>query len=322
MKLQRGVFLDYGTVDNGDLDRARLEATLPDWTWHDNTAPRELADRLAGMQVAISNKVPLDRGTLAAATELRLVALAATGTDTVDLAAAAEHGITVCNSRDYATASVAQHTITLILNLLTHQPGYARRVREGAWTEAGFFSMHDRTIREAAALTLGIIGHGVLGEAVAQAARCLGMKVVIAERKGQAPRAGREPFWDVVESADVISLHCPLNEHTRGLVDEEFLARMKQDALLVNTARGAIVDEAALAAALRAGRIGGAGLDVLSQEPPPPDHPLLAPDIPNVLLTPHNAWASRRSRQAVLDQLADLVEAFKAGEPEHVVAGP
>lgn len=322
MKLQHGVFLDYGTVDNGDLDRGRLEAALPDWAWHDNTAPAELAGRLAGMQVAISNKVPLDRDTLAAAADLKLVALAATGTDKVDLAAAAEHGITVCNSRDYATASVAQHAITLILNLLTHQPGYARRVREGAWTETGFFSMHDRTIREAAGLTLGIIGHGVLGEAVAAAACCLGMNVVIAERKGREPRTGRAAFWDVVETADVISLHCPLNDQTRGLVDTEFLARMKPDALLINTARGAIIDEPALAAALRRGRIGGAGLDVLCEEPPPPDHPLLHPDLPNLLVTPHNAWASRRSRQAVLDQLAELVEAFEAGEPKHVVAGP
>ena len=319
MSVGRGVFLDYATVDNGDLDRQALAGTLEHWRWFDNVSPDALDEALDGVRVAVSNKVPLGEAEFAAHPRLGLVALAATGTDKIDLEAARRHGVTVCNSRDYATESVAQHAITLALNLLTGQPFYMRRVAAGAWTDTAFFSMHDRPIREARGLNFGVVGYGVLGRATADKARALGMHVLVAERPGRAPREGRLPFDEVVSRADVLSFHCPLNDETRGMVRRELLAAMKPDAVLVNTSRGGIVDEPALATALRGGVIAGAALDVLSKEPPPADHPLLQGDVPNLLVTPHNAWASRSARQAVLDQLAEIIAAWCNGEPINTV---
>jgi len=320
MELQRGVFLDTGSVDSGDLDRGKLERSLPEWAWHDYTEPAETAARVADADVVISNKCVLDRRALSGAVALKLVAVAATGTNNVDLEAAGEFGIAVCNARDYATSAVAQHTITMVLNLLTSMPAYRDRVRAGDWSRARQFCLADLPIREAAGLNLGIVGYGVIGRAVAELARSLGMNVLIAERKaarsGKAkPRGDHLSFEDVVEHADVISIHCPLTEETEGLFDRATMQRMKRSAFLVNTARGGIVVEEDLASCLRDGIIAGAGIDVLTVEPPPADHPLLAPDIPNLLLTPHNAWASRTARQALLDQLAAVIRAFERGRP-------
>jgi len=315
MPLTRGVFLDLGSVDSGDLDRKRLAGTLEQWTWHDFTEPGECAGRIARAHVVVSNKCMLDRDSLGAAPELKLIAVAATGANNVDLDAAREFGIAVCNSRDYATRSVAQHVMTLMLNLLTHQPRYAERVRQGDWSKGRQFSLHDLPIREAAGLNFGIVGFGVLGRGVAQAARALGMNVLVAERKGRKPRPDHLPFEDVVAHSDVLSIHCPLNDDTRGLFDRATLQRMKRTAILINTARGGIVDEMDLASSLRDGIIAGAGVDVLEEEPPPRDHPFLKGDIPNLIVTPHNAWASRAARQALLDQLATTIRAFERGQP-------
>jgi glycerate dehydrogenase len=316
----RGVFLDLASVDNGDLDRSSLTACLPRWDWHAFTPAAEVAARIRGAEIVISNKVPLDRRALVAAGTLRLVAVAATGTNNVDLDAARDLSITVCNIRDYCNEAVAQHTITLLLNLLTGQPWYWNRVRRGEWSEARHFALHDRPIREARGLVLGLIGYGSLGQAVAGKARALGMQVLAAERKGRPPRPGRLPFEEVLRQADVVSVHCPLSDETRNLLGREQLRSMKPTALLINTARGGIIDEQALADSLRSGEIAGAGVDTLSVEPPPPGHPLLAADVPNLLLTPHNAWASRPARQAALDQLAAVIEAFLAGAPINVVS--
>jgi glycerate dehydrogenase len=315
MDLKLGVFLDLATVDGGDLRLAALDRALPAWHTHPATAPDEVAVRIADADVVITNKVPLTRALLAGASKLQLVAVAATGADIIDLAAAKERGIVVCNVRNYCADSVAQHVLTLMLNLATGQPFYSQRVREGDWSRSGNFSLHDREIREISRLSLGIIGFGNLGKAVARLAKSVGMNVLVGERRGREPRPNRLSFKHLVANADLISLHCPLTDETRHMFDAPVFRAMKDDALLINTARGAIVNEAELADALRRGDIGGAGIDVLSVEPPPSDHPLLADDIPNLILTPHNAWASRRARQACVDQLADIIRSFRRGQP-------
>jgi len=313
MDLNTGVFLDLETVDSGDLDRSRLQASVKHWRWFEFSEPEEIPSRIAAADVVVSNKCVVDRNAMDQAPRLKLIALAATGSNNVDLNAASEHGITVCNIRDYATEAVAQHTIALMLNLLTGQPWYWQRVREGAWCHARQFCLNDKPIREARGLTFGVIGYGVLGRAAGRLAQALGMQLMVAERRGDPPREGRAAFEEVIARADVISVHCPLTAETRGLIDRKVLSSMKQDTLLINTARGGIVDEQDLADALRAGTIAGAAVDTLSQEPPPADHLLLAPDIPNLLVTPHNAWASRTARQAALDQLAEVICRFAAG---------
>ena len=312
--LRKGVFLDLETVDNGDLDLGRLSSCLEDWDWHAFSEPQQIAGRIRTADVAISNKCVLDRAAMESAGNLQLIALAATGTNNVDLEAASALGITVCNIRDYATNSVAQHAITLMLNLLTAQPWYWQSVRQGAWSNSRQFCLNDRPIRELRDLNFGVIGNGVLGRATAKLAEAMGMNVLIAEHKGRAVREGRVSFDEFIQKTDVLSIHCPLTEETRGLIDREVLQAMKPGALLINTARGDIINERDLAHCLREGFIAGAGLDVLSEEPPPSGHPLLANDIPNLIVTPHNAWASRTARQAAVDQLAELIRAFAAGE--------
>ena len=320
IRIETGVFLDLETVDNGDLDRHKLAASLRQWDWHEFSEPQQIARRIRDADVVVSNKCVIDRAAMQSARNLKLIALAATGTNNVDLEAAAARGITVCNIRDYATDAVAQHAITLMLNLLTAQPWYWQSVRRGDWSNSRQFCLNNRPIRQARELTFGVIGYGVLGRATARLAAALGMHVQLAERRGRTPREGRARFEDVVRQADVLSIHCPLNEETYGLFDLQLLQSMKKDAILINTARGAIINEQDLADGLRAGLIAGAGLDTLSVEPPPAGHPLLAPDIPNLMVTPHNAWASRTARQVALDQLADVINAYAHGSPVNQVS--
>ncbi len=254
-----------------------------------------------------------DRAAIAASPRLRLIALTATGVDNVDMAAAREAGIAVCNLRDYCTPSVVQHVFAMLLALTHRLSDYQALVRAGRWQQAGQFSVFDHPIRELAGRAMGIVGYGALGRAVARVAESFGMQVLLANRPGTAPADGRHDLDAMLPRLDVLSLHCPLTEATRGLVSRERLVRMKPDAVLINTARGALVDAAALAAALKAGRLGGAGIDVLEREPPPADHPLLDPAIPNLIVTPHVAWAAREARQRCLDELALNVESFLAG---------
>jgi glycerate dehydrogenase len=312
--VQNGVFLDVGSVDGGDLDRARLRTSLSGWTWHEFTEPAETAKRIREADVIVSNKCMLDANALAGARQLKLIVVAATGTNNVDLYAAEQMGITVCNTRDYATNSLVQHVITMMLNLLTGQPFYRQRVSAGDWSRARQFSLFDRPIREATGLNLGVFGYGVLGKAVAEKARSMGMGILASERRGATPRPGRLDFRQVVAHADVLSLHCPLTADTRNLFDRQVMYAMKPGAILINTARGGLVNEQDLADCLREGVVGGAGVDTLTQEPPPPDHPLLANDIPNLIVTPHNAWASKTARQALLDQVAVTIKGFQRGE--------
>lgn len=318
MRRPRAVFLDAATLDRGDIDWSPLEA-VADCERYRTTAPGEVPGRIAGAQVVITNKVVLDAATLARAPELGLVCVAATGTNNVDLQAARGAGIPVCNVRDYGTPSVAQHVFALILALSTRLLDYDRAVRNGAWRGAENFCLLDFPIAELAGKRLGIVGYGVLGSAVARLGEAFGMELLIAQRPGGEPRPGRLPLQALLPEVDVLSLHCPLTEQTRGLIGARELAAMKPSALLINTARGGLVDEQALADALRRGVIAGAGFDVLSTEPPREGNPLLAPDIPNLIVTPHIAWASRESRQRLLAQVAENIRGWSEGRPRHVV---
>ena len=309
----RAVFLDFGTVSNGDLDTGALERALPGIVLHERTVAAEVRQRIVGFGVVLTNKSVLDRAAIAGNPGLKLIALTATGTDNVDLAAARERGVAVCNLRDYCTPSVVQHVFAMLLALTHRIADYQALVHAGRWQEAGQFSVFDYPFRELAGRRLGIVGFGTLGRAVAQAAAAFGMKVSVANRPGGEPAAGRQHLDEMLPDLDVLSLHCPLTDATRGLIGRERLARVQRDAVLINTARGALVDTAALADALRRGALGGAGIDVLECEPPPADHPLLDPSIPNLIVTPHVAWAARESRQRCLDELALNVESFQAG---------
>ncbi len=315
----RAVFLDFGTVSNGDLDTASLERVVPGVVLHQQTSNAQVGERVAGFEVVFVNKAVIDRATIAANPQLRLIALTATGVDNVDIAAARESAIAVCNLVDYCTQSVVQHVFAMLLALTHRLHNYDSLVRAGGWERAGQFSVFPYAIRELDGRVFAIVGHGTLGRAVARTAAAFGMQVEVADRPGGPRLDGRVDLDELLPRADVLSLHCPLTDATRGLIGAARLARMKPDAVLINTARGALVDAAALAAALRAGRLGGAGIDVLEREPPGPGHPLLAPDIPNLILTPHVAWAAREARQRCLDELAQNVMAFREGRQRNRV---
>ena len=309
------VFLDYDTVScNGDLNPAALLAAAPKLTLRPHTTQEAVAEAIQGATVVLLNKLQLYRAAMQRTPELKLVALAATGTNNVDLVAARELGIAVCNLRDYCTASVVQHVLGVIL-LLTHKlREYDRLVRSGAWQRGEHFCLLDYPIRELLGRRLGIVGYGALGKGVAHAAHhALGMEILVANRPGVARVAGRVDLQEMLPQVDVLSLHCPLTPETRGMIGAAQLHAMRDDALLVNTARGGLVDSAALAAALRAGTIGGAAIDVLPQEPPAQGNPLLDPDLPNLIVTPHIAWAARDSRQRCLDEMAANVADFLRG---------
>jgi len=309
----RAVFLDFGTVSNGDLDPGPLERAVPGIVLHEQTPQGDVCARIAGCEAVFANKSVFDRATIAANPQLKLIALTATGVDNVDLAAAREAGIAVCNLRDYCTSSVAQHVFAMLLALTHRLADYHALVATGRWQQAGQFSVFPYPIRELQGRVFGIVGYGTLGKAVAGLARAFGMQVAIANRPGGPAVDGRRDLDELLPGLDVLSLHCPLTDATRGLVNRERLARMKPDAVLINTARGALVDTNALADALRAGRLGGAGIDVFEREPPPAGHVLLDPSIPNLIFTPHVAWAAREARQHCIDELAMNVESFRSG---------
>lgn len=315
-----GVFLDRDSLDCGDLDFNGIDRILPDLRYYPATAPDQVAARIAEAGVVISNKVMLDAAALHHAPRLRLICIAATGLNNVDLAAATSRGVTVCNCRGYGTAAVVQHVFALLLALVTRLSDYRQAVRDGRWRQASQFCLLDFPIRELAGKTLGIVGHGELGRGVARVAEAFGMRVLIAQRPGAVEEEeGRVPLPILLPQVDVLSLHCPLTPETRGLIGAWELALMRRDAILINTARGGLVDEALLADALRQGALGGAGVDVLSLEPPVAGNPLLVPDIPNLIVTPHCAWGSRESRQRLVGQLAENIAGFLNGAPVRVV---
>jgi glycerate dehydrogenase len=319
-KLMRGVFLDLRSVHNGDLDLTPLKNSLHEWNLFDHTPEHQVLKRIGEANVVVSNKAALDATTIHQAPRLELICVAATGFNNVDLEAAAERGIIVCNVTNYATASVVQHVFALILSLATRLPEYRRAVQQGRWEQSPQFCLLDFPIAELAGKNLGVIGYGTLGRAVSQTARAFGMQVLVAAHKGQVPGPDRYAFDEVLKKADVLTLHCPLTVDTQALIGVGELRLMKTGAFLINAARGGIVDEAALADALRQGEIAGAGIDVLTNEPPSKGNPLLAPDIPHLLLTPHIAWASRESRQRLLEEVARNIAAYQQGQPRNVVS--
>ena len=315
-----GVFLDTDTVDRGDLDMSAIERLDNiEWSFHGVTQSAQVSDRIAGCEIVVCNKVVFDRAILNQADRLQLLVVAATGTNNVDLDAAREKNVTVCNARGYSTPAVVQHVYALILALTTRLPQYINAVRDGAWQKHPHFCFFDFPIRELRGGTLGIIGYGALGKGVADIAPAFGLQVEICQRPGGPANPGRIPLADLLPRVDILSLHCPLTDQTKGLIGSKELKSMKKDAILINTARGGIIDEAALAEALRNGNLGGAGIDVLSEEPPKHGNVLLAEDIPNLIVTPHTAWASRESRQRAVDIVADNIHNFLQGTPQNVV---
>jgi glycerate dehydrogenase len=311
------VFLDFDTVSNGDLDTAGLHAAVDELILygageHDSDESK-VAERIHGADAVLLNKVKLTRELLLGAPRLRLVALAGTGTNHIDLAAALERGIAVCNVRAYCTASVVQQVWGLILNLTQHIAEYSRLTQDGSWAGQAADPVLRHSIRELQGRTFGVVGWGELGRGAARIAEAFGMRVVIANRPGEPPDPKRMNLDELLATADIVSLHCPLTAATRGLIGARELALMKPDALLINTARGALIDSAALAAALEAGKLGGAGLDVLPQEPPVDGDPLIGKQIPNLLVTPHIAWAAREARQRCIDEMAANIRDFRNG---------
>jgi glycerate dehydrogenase len=315
----RIVFLDRATIS--PATRLRPPAFPHLWAEHQQTRPGEIVERCAGAHIVIVNKVPMSAEHIDALPDLAMIAVSATGTDKIDLAACAQRGIVVSNVRNYALNTVPEHVFALILALRRSIPAYRRSVTQGAWHASGQFCYFDYPIADLAGARLGIIGAGAIGSAVARLAEAFGMEVQCAGRRGEAQtKAGRVPFERVLETSDVITLHCPLTPETKGLIGDREFARMERRPLLINAARGGLVDEPALIRALDRDLIAGAGFDVATEEPAPPDHPLLTlAGRPNFILTPHVAWASAQAIQALADQLIDNIEAFVAGSPVNLV---
>jgi len=319
---QKIVFLDAATY--GDISLHNFTRRW-DCTIHQVTSPAETYQRLRGQLVAVTNKVVIDRAVFlsAEAKELKLIAVAATGTDIIDREAAKQFGVRVCNVPGYATQSVAQFTLALMLELASRAARYGAAVRSDAWQKSPIFTLHDFSSIELKGKKLGIIGYGNIGRAVADMARGFGLEVLIAARPGSAEPipAGRLPLQELLRQADVITLHCPLTPQTRHLINAETLSLMKPTSLLVNTARGALIDETALIQALRQRRLGAAALDVISREPPPADHPIIqaAKDLNNLLVTPHTAWSAREARERLLEEVAENIRAFFEGKPRNIV---
>ncbi|KDM92509.1 D-2-hydroxyacid dehydrogenase [Photobacterium galatheae] len=317
--MQQIVFLDRDTIPS--------QITLPrpafahQWQEYPATRPAQVVERLQQATIAITNKVVLNADTLRQLPQLRMVAIAATGTNNVDLDYCREHGIVVSNIRGYATGSVPEHVIAMLFALRRSLFAYHQDIQAGVWQEKQQFCFFTHPIGDVAGSTLGIIGSGSLGQAVARLASAIGMNVIFAERKAASEcREGYLPFAQVLKEADAITLHCPLSEETTDLIAAPELAQMKPGSLLINTGRGGLVNEADLVAALQSGHLGGAGCDVFTAEPAEPSNPLLAhADLPNLLLTPHVAWGADSAIQALANQLTENLEAFVAGHPRNRV---
>lgn len=304
------------------LDRESLGATVRSpgfdhvYMEHEATDAHEIVDRLKDATVCITNKVPLRADTLAQLPKLKLIAVAATGTDVIDKKAAKEHGIAVVNIRNYAFNTVPEHVIALMFALKRNLLRYAVDVQNGVWNTSRQFCFFDHDIHDIAGATMGIIGYGAIGKSIGRRAEALGMKVIGYDA---FPQEGLVDFETILRESDVISLHAPLLPETRNMIGAAEFAKMKSSAILINTARGGLVDEAALAHALKTGEIAGAGFDVLTEEPPRRGNVLLDASIPNLIVTPHVAWASREAMQILSDQLVDNIEAFVGGTPKNIV---
>jgi len=306
----RIVHLDSMTMGGVAIPRPSLPHQ---WIEHDFTEPGEVVGRLRGAQVAVINKVRMDAATLEALPDLRLIAVTATGTDVVDSAAARARGVAVRNVVGYAGVSVAEHVVMLMFALVRGLVPFRESVIDGRWEKGRAFTVFAAPVRDLTGLRLGMVGSGAIAQAVAERARALGMDVVFAGRRGQAPGQGKVAFEEVLATSDILSLHCPLTEETRHMLDAATLAAMKPGAIVINTARGALIDLEALEAALDAGQIGGAGIDVAPVEPPPPGSPILRlARRPNVIVTPHAAWLSEQAVTTLARRTGENIETFLA----------
>jgi glycerate dehydrogenase len=314
--MHRIVFLERNTIQ-AEFRRPNFPH---EWIEHGETAPDQVRERLENTSIVISNKLALRAPDLSQLPELRLIAIAATGSDCVELEYCRSHGIAVCNVRGYAVNSVPEHVLMLIFALRRNLFAYRDDVREGKWQLSKQFCLLTNELHDIKGSNLGIIGHGSIGQAMARLGEAVGMRVLIAEHKDASTiRPGRLSFADVLRESDVISLHCPLTDETRDLIGGAELQLMKPNALLINTARGGLVADLALIEALKTGRIAGAAADVLREEPPVHGSPLLELELPNFIVTPHVAWASNEAVQALADQVIDNIEAFVAGRPRNLL---
>lgn len=304
------------------LDRATLGVPVRtpkfphEYKEYQATSTEEIVPRLADAEIAIINKVPMRAANLEKLPKLKLIAVAATGTDVVDKAYCKAHGIAVANIRNYAVNTVPEHTLALIFALRRSLVPYVLDVRRGKWQTVDQFCYFDHQIRDISGSTLGLIGYGALGKSVATRAEALGMKVIATD---VYDFPGKVDLDTILKESDIVSLHCPLTDGTRNIIDAAAFKKMKKDAILINTARGGLVDEAALVSALKNGEIAGAGFDVLTNEPPKQGNVLLDADLPNLLITPHVAWASIDAMTGLSDQLVDNIEAWVAGKPQNLV---
>ncbi len=319
----RIVFLDAATY--GDMS---LQRFTDRWncTVYPYTSPAETVERIDGHTIVVTNKVAFDKRIFnsAEAEHLKLIVVAATGTDIIDKESAMNRGVKVCNVPGYATQSVAQFTMALILELATRAGKYSRAVQSGEWQKSSIFSLLTFPNTELAAKKLGIIGYGNIGQAVARMARAFGLEILIAARPGSSAPIPKDRLsvYELLQRADIVSLHCPLAPETNNLINRQTLGLMKPTAFLINTARGALIDEAALIDALRNKTIAAAALDVISQEPPPLDHPIIraAAELDSLLVTPHTAWSAREARQRLLESVQENIEAYLRNEPRNIVA--
>lgn len=317
----KAVFLDYESLDKQDLDFSQLSAAFDDLILYPSTTAEQVLARIQDVDVVISNKVIVNAEAMEQCKNLKLILISATGTNNIDLDFARSKGIVVCNCQGYGTSAVAQHTLTLMLALATSLLKYEHAVKQGEWNKSPIFCLLDFPIVELSGKTLGIIGYGELGQAVAKLAEAFGMKILVASLPNRPTHKDRTPFAELLAQVDFLSLHCPLTEETRDLIDSQAFDKMKNSAFLINCARGGIVNEQALADALRQGKIAGAATDVLSVEPPTQGNVLLAQDIPNLIITPHSAWGSVDARQRIVNQMLENVEAFKQGKAIRQVNG-
>ena len=310
----KAVFLDYESLDKNDLDFSALREIFTDLELYPSTLDTQVLERVQHADVVITNKVVLDTENLKQCLSLKLILISATGTNNVDLAQAKAQGITVCNCQGYGTSAVAQHTLMLMLALATSVIQYDHAVKQGEWNKSPIFCLLDFPIVELAGKTLGILGYGELGQAVAKLAEAFGMKIIVGALPNRST-GNRVALSELLPQVDFLSLHCPLTEETRDLIDSKAIEKMKPSAFLINCARGGIVNEHDLATALRTGKIAGAATDVLSVEPPKEGNVLLANNIPNLIITPHSAWGSVDARQRIVQQLTENASAFQQGKP-------
>lgn len=315
----KAVYLDSASLNIDKKNFAPLAALFDDWQVYASTHPSEVITRLQEAQVAICNKSIIDQAVIEACPNLKLILITATGTNNIDLATAKLKGITVCNCQGYGTAAVTQHTMMLILALAGNLIGYNQAVQKGEWQQTDNFCLMHLPITELSGKTLGIIGYGELGKSVARLAEAFGMKILIGQIPNRPAHNNAIPLNELLPQVDVLTLHCPLTEDTYNLLSEKELRAMKTSALLINTARGGIINEQDLANVLKSGHLGGAATDVLTVEPPKNGNPLLSTDIPRLIITPHCAWATHEAQIRVIEQVTENAKMYLDNRPIRIV---